>query len=120
MSTTAETSPTKSFAIRSATLADAGAIFGLLEQLGASFTPEHRAFDAAIRDALVRVDHHMLFVAESPDGVVVGYALATVARLFYTNGTAAQLQELVVDDGWRGHRVGTSLVTAVERYPSPS
>ena len=115
MSTTAGTSAAKTFRIRSATLADADAVFGLLEQLGKSYIPERSAFDAAYVDAIRDADDHILLVAADADDRVIGYALTTIARLFYTNGTAAQLQELVVDAGSRGRRIGSALVNAVER-----
>ncbi|MCU1639052.1 MAG: N-acetyltransferase [Microbacteriaceae bacterium] len=101
--------------IRSATLADADTIFGLLGQLGKSYIPERPAFDTAFADALRNADDHVLLVAAGADDRPLGYALTTIARLFYTNGTTAQLQEIVVDEASRGSRIGSALVTAVER-----
>lgn len=115
MSTTAETSAAKRYRIRSAVVSDADAVFGLLAQLGKSYTPERAAFDAAYVDAIRASDDHILLVAAGPDDGVIGYALTTIARLFYTNGTTAQLQEIVVDEASRGARIGSALVTAVER-----
>lgn len=115
MSTTAETSAARKFRIRSATLTDADGIFGLLGQLGKSYVPNRPAFDAAYADAIQDAHDHILLVAADVDDRVVGYALTTIARLFYTNGTAAQLQELVVDEHSRNTRIGSALVTAVER-----
>lgn len=93
---------------------DSGAVFGLLAQLGEQYTPNRPVFDAAFVDAIKQADDHILFVADD-DGVVVGYALATIARLFYTNGDSAQLQELVVDENSRGRGVGSLLVGEIER-----
>ena len=44
----------------------------------------------------------------------MGYALATIARQFYTNGDSAQIHELVVDEESRGRGVGSALVAAIE------
>jgi GNAT superfamily N-acetyltransferase len=93
---------------------DRGAVFGLLAQLGEQYTPNPPVFDAAFADAIKQADDHILFVADD-DGVVVGYALATIARLFYTNGDSAQLQELVVDESSRGRGIGSLLVGEIER-----
>lgn len=99
--------------IRYAGLGDGDAVFGLLAQLGERYTPDRPVFDDAFAEAIKQADDHILYVAER-DGIVVGYALATIARLFYTNGDSAQLQELVVEEHARGAGIGSQLVTAVE------
>lgn len=99
--------------IRYAGLADGEAVFGLLAQLGERYTPDRPVFDEAFAEAVKQADDHILYVAER-GGVVVGYALTTIARLFYTNGNSAQLQELVVEEHSRGAGIGSQLVTAVE------
>jgi N-acetylglutamate synthase-like GNAT family acetyltransferase len=114
MSTTAETSPTSSSGIRRATTADADIVFALLEQLGSSYLPDRSSFDEAFGEIVLEADDHIFVVAERA-GSVVGYALTTIARLLYTNGSSAQLQELVVDVGSRNAGVGSQLVTAVEQ-----
>ena len=115
MSTIAATSVVRPVGIRAATLDDADAIFGLLAQLGKGDAPERSTFDAAFVDAVRSPDDRILLVAAGEDDRVIGYALTTLVRLFHSNGTAAQLQEIVVDDARRGQRVGTTLVGAVER-----
>ncbi|MET3769548.1 GNAT superfamily N-acetyltransferase [Marisediminicola sp. UYEF4] len=115
MSTTAATSVAKPISIRAATLDDADAIFGLLAQLEKGDAPERPAFEAAYASNIRNSDDHLLLVATDHDGKVTGYAFTTLARLFHTNGIAAHLQELVVDEASRGQRVGTALVGAVER-----
>ena len=100
--------------IRAARLADADAVFGLLEQLALSYTPDRAAFDVTFELFVADDSYASLLVAEDANGVVRGYALTTVTRLLYTNGNSAQLQELVVDENTRGQRIGTSLLAATE------
>jgi len=119
MSTTGETSPASgrispAARIRTATATDADALFALVEQLGIGEVPLRGSFDVAFSAAVQDTDHHILFVMDT-GGAVVGYALATVARLLYTNGDTAQLQELVVDASAAGNGYGSQLVSAVER-----
>jgi N-acetylglutamate synthase-like GNAT family acetyltransferase len=113
MSITAATSPTSPSGIRRATTADADIVFALLEQLASSYLPDRSSFDDAFGEIVLEADDHIFVVAERA-GVVVGYALTTIARLLYTNGSSAQLQELVVDVNSRNAGVGSQLVTAVE------
>lgn len=88
-------------------------MFGLLAQLGEQYTPDRAVFDSAFQDAVDQSDDHILFVVDE-GGQVVGYALATIARLFYTNGDSAQLQELVVEEHSRARGIGSQLVSAIE------
>ncbi|WP_231604857.1 GNAT family N-acetyltransferase [Salinibacterium sp. SWN139] len=114
MSTTADTSPAKSVQIRSATANDAASVFELLKQLGTEYAPDRAAFDSAFVHAVEDRATTLLLVAEQTDGIVVGYAFATIAHLLHTNGSSAQLQELVVDGTVQSTGIGTRLVEAVE------
>jgi len=58
---------------------------------------------------------NVLFVAEE-EGVVTGYSLLTVSRLLHAPGLTAHLQEIVVDEGARGHGIGDRLMQANEHY----
>jgi len=115
MSITAATSHADSAArIRQATASDADELFALVEQLGIGDAPRRQSFDQAFGGAVTDSGDHILLVAEV-QGRAVGYALATIARLLYTNGETAQLQELVVDASVAGRGYGSQLVSAVER-----
>lgn len=110
---TGSTAPAATPMVRRARPDDASAVLALLSQVGPEFAPDRDVFESAYSAVLAHDDDHLLFVAELGDAVV-GYALATIARLFYTNGDTAQIHELVVDEGSRGHGVGSQLVSAVE------
>ncbi len=114
MSTTAATSPASSTLIRRATASDVDAVFTLVEQLGIGERPNRESFAVAFADAVEEAKDHILLVGEI-DGRVCGYALSTIARLLYTNGDSAQLQELVVDLPARDRGLGSQLVSAVEQ-----
>lgn len=115
MSTTAATSRADATArIRPATPGDADQLFSLVEQLGIGDIPLRVSFDQALAGVVTDSSDHILLVAEQGE-TVVGYALATIARLLYTNGETAQLQELVVDASVAGRGFGSQLVSAVER-----
>lgn len=117
MSTTAGTSHADAVTgIRSATLADAASVFGVLQQLhDLGYAPDRPAFDEAFA-ALVADDRtSFMLVAQDAAGSVIGYALTTISPLLHTSGSSAQLQELAVDRAYRGKGVGTRLMEAVER-----
>ena len=115
MSTTADTSPADTLSIRPATLADASSVFGVLQQLHAmGYTPDRAAFDEAFAALVADDTSSFMLVAQDAAGTVLGYALTTISPLLYTNGSSAQLQELVVDDAHRGTGIGTRLVETVE------
>jgi GNAT superfamily N-acetyltransferase len=115
MSTTEATSPTSQVQIRPARAGDADAVFALLTELAVSYLPDRAAFDVTFGSFAEGGDEQvLLFVAES-DGVVRGYALATITRLLYTNGSSGQLQELVVEASAQGNGIGSLLVEAIEQ-----
>ena len=113
MSTTVDISLAKTL-IRAARAADADPVYALLEQLASSYSPERPAFDANF-PLLLDDTTSLLLVAEDAAGSIVGYALTTITPLLHTNGSSAQLQELVVHDAHRGRGIGTSIVEEVER-----
>lgn len=114
MSTTADTSLTNATQIRPATVQDASSVFELLKQLGTEYAPDRAAFDSAFAHAVDDRATTLMLVAAQPAGAVVGYAFATIAHLLHTNGSSAQLQELVVDSTVQSTGIGTRLVEAVE------
>jgi GNAT superfamily N-acetyltransferase len=113
MSTTAETSPASPTNVRLAAPSDADAVFSLVEQLGIGEKPIRKSFVDAFAHAVEPSRDHLLLVAEL-DGILSGYAYTTIARLLYTNGDSAQLQELAVNTPARDRGLGSLLVSAIE------
>jgi GNAT superfamily N-acetyltransferase len=114
MSTTEATSPISQAQIRPAISTDADAVFVLLSELQESYLPDRAAFDVTFESFVYGDEHALLLVAEL-GGLVVGYALATITRLLYTNGTSGQLQELVDESSAQGNGIGSELVASVEQ-----
>ncbi|MEV8338058.1 GNAT family N-acetyltransferase [Leucobacter sp. NPDC077196] len=97
---------------------DDAAVFGLARQFTTGREPIGRdEFSVAYDNVLRHRDQeaNVLFIAEL-DGAVVGYSLMTVSRLLHAPGLTAHLQEIVVDEGSRGHGVGDRLMQANEHY----
>jgi GNAT superfamily N-acetyltransferase len=121
MSITVDISLTNVYSIREAVPADASAVFSLLQQLADTYTPDLAAFEKSFAECVSGSTDASIFVAVDGDGdgdgvgAVRGYALITVNRLLHTNGSSAQLQELVVDAEWRGSGLGSALVEHIER-----
>jgi N-acetylglutamate synthase-like GNAT family acetyltransferase len=114
MSITEATSPTSQVQIRPARESDADAVFTLLNELDVSYLPDREAFDVTF-DAFAAGESSALLLVAEIDGAVRGYALTTISRLLYTNGSSAQLQELVVESSAQGSGIGSLLVESTER-----
>jgi ribosomal protein S18 acetylase RimI-like enzyme len=95
--------------------ADAVAVFSLLQQLADTYTPNLPAFEESFAELVSGSTDANIVVAVDGYGSVRGYALITVNRLLHTNGSSAQLQELVVDSELRGSGLGSALVEHIER-----
>lgn len=100
--------------IRAARASDSDAVFALLNELEVSYLPDREAFDLTF-DAFADGESDALLLVADVDGVVQGYALTTISRLLYTNGSSAQLQELVVHGSAQGNGIGSLLVETTER-----
>jgi GNAT superfamily N-acetyltransferase len=86
---------------------DAPALACLLGQLG------YPADAGAVARRMARLGDDRLIVAEA-DGGVVGFAQLHVSQAIESDGDAAKLAALVVDDDMRGRGIGRQLVAAVE------
>jgi len=96
------------FIIRTAALLDAESIRGLCLQLG--YEQELEAVEAALRERSTRE----VFVAEL-GGVVVGWIELESAR-HLTGGPECLICGLVVDEAFRGQKIGERLTLAAEDW----
>jgi ribosomal protein S18 acetylase RimI-like enzyme len=115
MSITVDTSLTSAYTIREAVVGDAVSVFALLQQLADTYTPNESAFAESFEELVSGKTDASIVVAVDDAGAIRGYALTTVNRMLHTNGSSAQLQELVVDSALRGAGLGSALVEHIER-----
>jgi N-acetylglutamate synthase-like GNAT family acetyltransferase len=94
--------------IRSAELNDRDRLFELLQQFAISRVPSKEVFEQNYPQALADPDV-FLRVAEL-DGQIIGYSLAILQWTFYANGRVMLLQELMVDEKFRGQGYGSKLL----------
>jgi len=97
--------------IRSARAEDAQAVYGLLTQFVSSYQPEREAFDRHFPKLIA--SKQLVFLVASIGGLVVGYALGSIALTLYANGPVLESQELMVSSEYRKRGIGRRLVGAV-------
>jgi ribosomal protein S18 acetylase RimI-like enzyme len=95
--------------IRRARAADAEALLPLLDQLG---YPLAGGDVARVLEELLDDPAHLVLVAEE-DGRVVGYVNANFRSQLHHLAPVGTIDELVVDEEFRGRRIGERLVEAV-------
>ena len=95
--------------IRPARREDVEALTPLLDQLG---YPLPRAEVEQALAQLLGDPAHQVLVAEE-DGRVVGYVNANFRPQLHHLAPVGTIDELVVDEAWRGRRIGEQLVEAV-------
>lgn len=101
--------------VRRAVAAHREDLWRLLGQLAISRTPERSAFDVGF-DTLLGEASSLVAVAESGEGPVVGYVVASIRTTLIANGQEAWVGELVVDEGVRGRGIGGALMAAAEAW----
>lgn len=106
------TAPTRGVRVRIADQSDATAIATLADQLG---YPANTGDIARRMENLAVSSQHIVFVAEAPPQVVIGWAHVSVDHLLESE-TRAELNGLVVDEARRSRGAGAMLLEAVERW----
>jgi GNAT superfamily N-acetyltransferase len=98
--------------IRAASPEDAGRLAVLCGQLGypASADEMQRRLDPIRRD-----ERHVVYVAQSPDGQVIGWIHAYVRPLLEED-VQAEVGGLVIDEAWRNRGIGQCLLHEAEQW----
>jgi GNAT superfamily N-acetyltransferase len=98
--------------IRPASPADAGRLAVLCGQLGypASVEEIRQRFDPVARD-----EQHVVYVAQSPDGQVIGWIHAYLRPLLEED-LQAEIGGLVIDEAWRNYGIGQRLLQQAEQW----
>ncbi|WP_395639578.1 GNAT family N-acetyltransferase [Pseudolysinimonas sp.] len=99
--------------VRTATVADADAVWALVRDFATSFRPERAAFDRLLPELLAR-DDVLVLVAE--DDAVVGYLLASEHPTFFANGPVAGIEEVMVAPDRRRSGIGAALMAGAEAW----
>jgi GNAT superfamily N-acetyltransferase len=90
----------------------AGAVHGLLVELGAR-PPPVAALVPAARRLLDNDELGAVVLAEAPGGALIGVLAASWVLAVHARGTLAVIQDLWVAPEWRGRAVGHELVEAI-------
>jgi GNAT superfamily N-acetyltransferase len=98
--------------LRDARSSDAAVVAALSIQLGYPMRPEEAEARLA---ALQATDDNAVLVAESEDGVVIGW-IHVFGQLLLETGAFAEIAGLVVDEAWRGRGTGAALVEAAAEW----
>jgi len=92
---------------------DRAAIWGLVQELADSFTPEAHSF-STVFDASLDDRSTLVVVAETDERDLVGYLLAHLIPAFHVGTTICWVEEVMVAAQLRRSGVGRSLMSAAE------
>ncbi len=98
--------------IRPASISDASPLARLMEQLG--YPTLASEMQERLKDILSHGDYHTL-VAEINDHIS-GMIGVHVGLYYEKNGAYGQIVALIVEQEYRGHHIGSSLMAAGERW----
>lgn len=82
-------------------------LIGAFERLMPQLTPYAPPPDRAVLEAIVAGDANSLFVARDPQGIIIGSA--TLGTFTSPTGTHAWIEDVIVDESWRGQGIGEAL-----------
>lgn len=98
--------------IRQAVLGDEEGVFSLASRLATSYVVEREPFSKLFEEVLIDQKSN-LFIAHN-NAQPIGYVLAFHRPAFYANGEVTWIEELYVDETYRGSGIGKKLMNAVE------
>jgi GNAT superfamily N-acetyltransferase len=106
--------------LRKATIEDAEALASLLTEIGWFEVFRNESLEESSRRVRAELelcladDSHLVCVAQSEEGKIIGYVSVHWLPYLFMRGPEAYVSELFVRDGARGHGVGGLLLQAVE------
>ncbi len=99
--------------VRKATIQDADSIFRLVKDFATSINPQKEFFIQSFKD-LMSDEKAFIFVEDNGDKIV-GYSLGFIHTIFFANGNAAWLEEIMVDEKYRRADIDSELVKVFEQ-----
>jgi len=100
--------------IRKAEVSDADSLFKLVCDFATSFKTERPAFEECLRN-LSSDESVFLFVAENKKELI-GYGLGFDHYAFYANGRISWIEEIMVNENFRGNGIGRKLMEVFEEW----
>ena len=100
--------------IRNATNKDLDQIFNLTKVFATSFETNKDEFSETYPDIIA--DKNTSLIVAEIDGHVAWYCLAFHHKTFYANGTVSWIEEIYVNDKFKGKGIGSKLIQAIEHY----
>jgi GNAT superfamily N-acetyltransferase len=97
---------------RKAILKDERNLFALAKNLATSFVPNEKDFNN-VYPLLLNDKNVDIYVTEY-ESKLIGYVLAFHHYTFYANGLVSWVEELYVDEEYRGNNIGKALMQLVE------
>jgi GNAT superfamily N-acetyltransferase len=98
--------------VKHAIESDSNSVFSMAAALSQSFNVagkhQYSDFVQIINDA------HYIFLIIRVDDKTVGYIFGTIHYALYAAGNIACIEELYIDESWRGQRLGAELINAFE------
>jgi len=98
--------------IRSCQLSDFTSIFNLFKQLWPSLEMDYHALYAVYERALSSATQHLIVGVQ--EDRIVGFCSLSLKNNFWKAGCIGNVDELVVDESYRGQGIGKKLINRIE------
>lgn len=103
--------------IRKATIDDANVVYDMLCKLSQKEHDRERFAKCYERNI---ADDNILYLVADVDGIPSGFISCHSQQLLHHTGTAYEIQEMYIDEAYRGNGVGKLLIAAVQASINPT